>query len=61
MMAKKSYNEKLHDSKNMPEISEVTDPNAALRYGGTRMLIAPPLAYDGIMKKGPVRESDHVR
>jgi hypothetical protein len=25
-MAKKSYNEKLHDSKNMPEIVEVTDP-----------------------------------
>ncbi len=63
-MAKKSYNEKLNDSKNMPEIVEVTDPKAVLRYGGTKMLIAPPLAYDEIMKKVPIGKvitSDYIR
>jgi len=52
-MAKKSFNEKLQDSKNMPEIIEVTDPKAIARFGGTKMLIAPPLAYDEIMRKVP--------
>ena len=63
-MAKKSFYEKLHDSKNMPEVIEVTDSNAILRYGGTKMLIAPPLAYDEIMKKvpkGKVTTSDYIR
>lgn len=63
-MAKKSYNEKLHDSKNMPEIVEVTDPKAVSRFGGTKMLIAPPLAYDEIMKKvppGKLITSDYIR
>jgi len=63
-MAKKSYTEKLHDSKDMPKIVEVTDPKAVARYGGTRMLIAPPLAYDEIMKKvpkGKVITSDNIR
>jgi hypothetical protein len=63
-MAKKSFNEKLHDSKNMPEIIEVTDPKAVMRFGGTKMLIAPPLAYDKIMKKvpyGKVLTADYIR
>jgi len=63
-MAKKSYTEKLYDSKDMPKIVEVTDPKAVARYGGTRMLIAPPLAYDEIMKKvpkGKVITSDNIR
>jgi len=63
-MARKSYNEKLMDSKDMPKIVEVTDPKAVLRYGGTKMLIAPPLAYDEIMKKvpyGKVITTDYIR
>jgi alkylated DNA nucleotide flippase Atl1 len=63
-MARKSYNEKLHFSNDMPKIVEVTDPKAVLRYGGTRMLIAPPLAYDEIMKKvpeGKVITTDYIR
>jgi hypothetical protein len=63
-MAKKSANEKLHDSKNMPEVIEVTDPKAIARYGGVKMLIAPPLAYDEIMKKvpsGKVITADYIR
>lgn len=63
-MAKKTINEKLHDSKNMPEIVEIKDPKAIMRYGGTKMLISPPLAYDEIMKKVPERKlitSDYIR
>ena len=63
-MAKKSYNEKLNDSKDMPKVIEVTDPKAISKFGGTKMLIAPPLAYDEIMKKvpkGKVITSDYIR
>jgi len=63
-VARKSFNEKLHDSKDMPKIVEVTDPKAVARYGGTKMLIAPPLAYDEVMKKAPegkVTTTDCIR
>ncbi|MEI7616008.1 MAG: methylated DNA-protein cysteine methyltransferase [Actinomycetota bacterium] len=63
-MARKSFNEKLQDSKNMPEIIEITDPKAVFIYGGTKMLIAPPLSYDEIMKKVPygmIITSDYLR
>lgn len=52
-MARKSYTEKLQDSKDMPVVKELSDPNAIARYGGPKMLIAPPLAYDEIMAKVP--------
>lgn len=38
-MAKKSYNEKLNDSKNMPEVVEITDPKAVLGFGAVSNLI----------------------
>jgi alkylated DNA nucleotide flippase Atl1 len=63
-MTKQSFNQKLQDSKDMPMISELTDPKAIAMYGGTRLLIAPPLAYDEIMKKvprGKVITSDYIR
>ena len=63
-MARKSFNEKLHDSKDMPKIVEVTEPKAVMRYGGTKMLIAPPMAYDNIMRKVPkgrLITSDYIR
>lgn len=63
-MAKKTFNEKLQDSKDMPKIIEVTDPKAVMRFGGVKMLIAPPLAYDELMKKvpcGKVITSDYIR
>jgi hypothetical protein len=63
-MEKKSFNQQLQDSKNMPIISELTDPKAIARYGGTKLLIAPPLAYDEIMKKvpkGKIITSDYIR
>ena len=52
-MAKKTYNEKLNDSKDMPKISELTDLKLINRYGGTKLLIAPPLDYDALMRKVP--------
>lgn len=52
-MARKSFNEKLQDSKDMPKIVEVTDEKSVERYGGTQMLIAPPLEYDEIMSEIP--------
>ena len=62
-MAKKTWNEKLNDSKDMPRV-EVVDCIFATRQGGPRMLLAPPLAFDGVMKKipkGKVITSDRIR
>jgi len=52
-MAIKNAEKKLHDSKDMPKIEALDDPKAIARWGGSRMLIAPPLEYDGLMKKVP--------
>mgnify|MGYP000908847402 CR=1 FL=1 len=63
-MAKKSFNQKLQDSKDLPKIAEITDLRAVSMYGGTRLLIAPPLAYDEIMKQvpeGKVITSDYTK
>lgn len=63
-MAKETFNEKLQDSGDLPKIVEINDPKSIARYGGTKLLIAPPLAYDEIMKKvpeGQVITSDYIR
>ncbi len=63
-MAQKTFSDHLNDSRDMPKISEITDPKEISRYGGTKLLIAPPLAYDEIMKKvpkGKVITSDYIR
>ena len=52
-MARKTFNEKLEDSKDMPKIIEITDEKSIGRYGGTQMLIAPPLEYNEIMARIP--------
>ncbi len=52
-MARKSFNDKLMASKDLPKIVEVSDNRTIARYGGNRMLIAPPLLYDAIMKRVP--------
>lgn len=52
-MARKSFNEKLQNSKDMPKIVEVTDKKSVERYGGTQMLIAPPLEYSELMSEIP--------
>ena len=46
-------NQKLKDSKDMPKVEVLTDPKAIARYGGPRMLIAPPIEYDKLMKSIP--------
>lgn len=63
-MAKKTYNEKLQFCGDMPKIEEITDLKSIERFGGTRMLIAPPLEYDEVMRKipkGKVITSDRIR
>jgi len=63
-MAIKNPNQKLHDSKDMPKIEILADPEAIRRYGGERMLISPPIEYDGLMKAvlpGRLTTSDRMR
>lgn len=63
-MVKKTANEKLNDSRDMPKIAILEDPKAIGRYGGNRLLIAPPLDYDALMKQvpqGKVTTSDRIR
>ena len=63
-MAKKTFEEKLNDSRDMPKLIELDDPKQIKQYGGKIMLIAPPLAYDAIMKKVPAGKlitSDFIR
>lgn len=50
---KKDFNAMLHNSKDMPKILAVTDQKIIDRYGGSRMYFAPPIAYDGVMKRVP--------
>ena len=63
-MARKTYNQKLNASKDMPRVETLTDPAAVARYGGEKMLLAPPLAYDALMKtvpEGSITTSDRIR
>ncbi len=64
-MAKKTYNQKLSDSKNYPLVEDMSDnPEYAARYGGNSMLIAAPLQYNEIMSRVPagyVITSDRIR
>lgn len=52
-MARKTFHEKLADKKDMPVIKPVTDPGTIARYGGDRMLFAPPVDYDKIIRAVP--------
>ena len=49
---KKDFNAKMKDNKDMPKIVEL-DEEAAKKWGGKTMIIAPPMDYDGFMKKVP--------
>ncbi|MBA1335714.1 MAG: hypothetical protein HPY66_1341 [Firmicutes bacterium] len=50
-MPKKSFNEKLNNSKGLPKVEFVGfDSNMAKRFGVGNMLIAAPTEYDEIMK-----------
>jgi alkylated DNA nucleotide flippase Atl1 len=64
-MARKTYNEKLHSANGLPKIEDLTGkPEAMARFGGTRLLVAPPLQYNEIMAlipKGQVITIDRIR
>jgi len=64
-MAKKSFNEKLNYSGDLPKVQYVGfDNKMAKRYGCGNMLIAAPIEYDELMKKipeGKVITSDKIR
>lgn len=54
MMAKKTWNEKLANTKDMPKIEDIGhDPKKVARYGMGKMLIATPAEYDEAMKQVP--------
>lgn len=64
-MAKKTFNEKLHSSGDLPKV-EVIEPDnkMAKRFGAGRMVIAAPIEYDQVMKlvpEGKLITSDEVR
>lgn len=52
----KDFNKMMHDNKDMPKIKEVTDENTIKRNGGNKMLLAPALFYDELMKRIPSGE-----
>jgi len=64
-MAIKNPNQKLHESRNMPRVEILDDPKTIDKWGGpAKMLLAPPIEYDGLMKKipeGNVITADRLR
>lgn len=50
---KKDFNAMLRNSKDMPKINVITNERTIERNGGDHMLLAPPLAYDALMKQVP--------
>ena len=58
-MVRKTYNEKLQDSKDMPKIVVIEDEKSIERYGGKNMLIAPPVEYSEIMSRIPEGKTDN--
>ena len=64
-MAKKTYNEKLNNSGNLPQIGDLSEkPDSMARFGGTKLLVAAPLQYNEIMAKipdGKLITTDRIR
>lgn len=50
---KKDFNFMLNNSKDMPKVLVVSDEKTIKQYGGNKMLIAPPIFYDRLIKKVP--------
>ena len=52
-MAKKSFNEKLNNAKDLPKAEFIgPDNKMAKRFGTGSMLIAAPIEYGPVIKKG---------
>jgi len=64
-MAKKTYNEKLNNAGDLPKIENLSDnPALAVKFDGTRLLIAAPLQYNEIMANvpnGKLTTADRIR
>ena len=53
-MPKKTYIEKLAHIGDLPKIEETSDARQIAAHGGPRMLVAPPVSYDALMRLVPV-------
>jgi len=64
-MARKTYNEKLHNAGDLPKVEDISDkPDSVRRLGGTHMLVAAPMQYSDIMAgvpEGKVTTTDRIR
>ena len=55
----KDFNAMLHKDNGMPRIQRITDAASIQKYGGDKMYLAPPLAYDHLMENDPPGPGDH--
>ena len=53
VMEKKTFNEKLQFSGDLPKVKKLSNPRLIERYKADTMVIAAPLEYDRLMKKVP--------
>lgn len=63
-MKEKDFNQMLNNSKDMPKIQLISDEKSIKRYGGRKMLLAPPISYDEIMRQipyGKLITTDRIR
>ncbi|MCL2812356.1 MAG: MGMT family protein [Clostridia bacterium] len=64
-MARKTHNEKLQHTGDLPKVADISaQPEAVRRYGGAKMLIAPPMQYNQMMAnipEGKVTTVDRIR
>ncbi len=51
MGKEKDFNLMMNNHKDMPKIIIVEDEKTIKNFGGTKMVIAPPLDYDNVIKK----------
>ena len=62
--SKKDFNAKLHDPKYVFKIKEIQSSTLIKHYGGNKMLIAPPIEYDNIIRtieRGKLTTLNHIR
>jgi hypothetical protein len=50
----RSYNDQLNDTRDLPKIRIVGKPDKIKNSDGSRVIIAPPLDYDKLMKSVPL-------
>jgi len=53
-MAKKTYNEKLRNSGDLPKVESIAGTKQGARLQAQTMLIAAPLQYDALIKRVPL-------